>query len=260
MDNRGERQHDARDRPSGSVIYKSESKGRSRGSSLSLFYQNLHRKAVVDPLALFALLVAGVPLAASAWWWFTPTNLDIKPMENITVYLEDYPLPGEVREDIIRVTALFNFDNKHKTKRATVDSVSSQLIVGDFLSEFIGSQFIHSYEDPEESDSLKITYLATAGRFSVPADQIVAKEVFFAPKPGTTDDPLAFAITKDEFYSSIQDGNVPCIRFVIKTDRGYNTWGYKPDNIYSLPIYLERKGWVVSKWSPVSKCVRQGSF
>lgn len=194
-------------------------KGWPKRSSLFRFYRNLQSKAIVDPLALLALFVALTPIIVGVFWSFVPTKSVITPNEYFTLKTELYPLPNNPPETVLRLTAAFSFDNTHPKERALIENISAILKVGGHYSNFVWSQFINSYEDPDQPNNLKFTHLATASKFSVPISDTVTKEVYFAPMPGTNSQPLANSLTMSDFEEAVKNGQVPCITFSFSWER-----------------------------------------
>ena len=261
-DSKGEEDHERDSAPrsgdcsSGSVKKTSTNnpQGRPKRSPLLRFYRNLQRKAVVDPLALLALIVALAPMTVSLFWLFVPAKSVITPIEYFTLKTEVYPLPNNAQATVLRLTAAFSFENTHPKDRVLIENISAILKVGNHQSNFVWSQFINSYEDPSQPSNLKFTHLATAGKFSVQMSDTITKEVYFAPMPGTKSQPLANSLVKSKFEEAVAKGHIPCIAFTFHEKENVQRMFYKSENATPLPDYLNNKGWVVSKWKAARSC------
>lgn len=246
------------DCPPGSLTLTSSistKKGRPKRSSLIRFYSNLRRKAIVDPLALLALALAALPLLQSLWWTFYPAKLTIGINPFITVKSDSYQLHDRSMQDIIRLTASFTFENHHAHSKIAVESISAKAFVGNAKSEQFWAHFIHSHEKENDHNKLHINYLGNVTKIVIDPKNTIEREIYFAPLPSSSSNPLDFAITTKDFIEKINAGTQPCVEFiVIFKESGSRHFFFVPINADRLQQNLSVKGWTVSEWTEAHTC------
>lgn len=228
----------------GSVNVKRGPKSRS---PLILFYLNLRRKTVVDPLAFLAFLLSAIPPSYSFYWWITPAKLEIASPSRVAFIKEVFPLPNGKKEEVIRLAAVLQLHNSHPSAEASINDVAATLTVGPVKSSQEWVHFIKSNNDPKSPSELIITFDGNAAPFAVDPKKREAREIYFSPRQGDPSEPLKNAITFARLKELVEAGEIPLIEIRVDMDGDSRSFLLAPKAPLNIPKYLTQKTWTVQE-------------